>query len=144
MRQPKLGLSLQPPWWWAVLHLGKDIENRPWSTRFRGRIWLHASRAYVHRSVIDDLWYIQRIVPGCQTKILEAGHPHRFLRAHGGTIVGSVEIVDCVTESASPWFSGKYGFVLANPIALAEPVVCRGALGLFEVDPQVLKQLRRK
>jgi hypothetical protein len=44
--------------------------------------------------------------------------------------VGSVEIVDCVTVSDSPWFDGRYGFVLRNPEPLPfRPM--RGALGFF-------------
>jgi hypothetical protein len=51
-----------------------------------------------------------------------------------GGIVGSVEIVDCVTHSNSPWFMGTYGFVLRDPVAL--PVrPYRGELGFFEVTP---------
>jgi len=50
--------------------------------------------------------------------------------ARRGGIVGSVEIVDCVTVSDSPWFDGRYGFVLRNPEPLPfRPM--RGALGFF-------------
>ena len=49
-----------------------------------------------------------------------------------GGIIGSVEIVDCVTESKSPWFFGRYGFVLRNPVALPfRPF--KGMLGFFDV-----------
>ena len=29
-------LSLRPHWAYAIFHLGKDIENRTWSTAYRG------------------------------------------------------------------------------------------------------------
>ena len=48
-----------------------------------------------------------------------------------GGIVGEAEIVDCVTQSDSPWFEGPYGFVLRN----AHPLPfrpCRGRLGFFK------------
>lgn len=47
-----------------------------------------------------------------------------------GGIIGSVEIVDCVTQSESLWFVGPFGFVLRNP----EPCTFRpmnGRLGFF-------------
>ena len=48
-----------------------------------------------------------------------------------GGIVGAAEIVDCVTRSDSPWFFGKFGFVLRNVKPLPfEP--CRGQLGFFD------------
>lgn len=50
---------------------------------------------------------------------------------HGG-IVGEVEIVDCVNESASPWFVGPYGFELKNQKPLPfQP--CSGKLGFFKI-----------
>lgn len=56
------------------------------------------------------------------------------MRAMGGYLVGTVDIIDCVSESESPWFCGKYGFVLANPHAFSVPMPCTGALGFFDVD----------
>jgi hypothetical protein len=50
-----------------------------------------------------------------------------------GALIGEVDIVDCVTDSDSPWFTGKYGFVLANPELYSRPKYYRGELGLFEV-----------
>ncbi len=40
----------------------------------------------------------------------------------------------CVIESKSPWFVGKYGFMLANPILYDKPIPCRGQLGFFKPD----------
>ena len=49
-----------------------------------------------------------------------------------GGIVGSVELVDCVTASDSRWFFGKYGFLLRDPQGLPfNP--CRGQLGFFDI-----------
>lgn len=36
-------LSGRQPWFWLLLH-GKPIENRPWSTTYRGPVLLHASK----------------------------------------------------------------------------------------------------
>lgn len=35
-------LTVQQPWAWAIIHGGKDVENRPWNCRFRGRFYVHA------------------------------------------------------------------------------------------------------
>jgi hypothetical protein len=51
-----------------------------------------------------------------------------------GAIIGEVDIIDCVTESKSPWFVGPYGFTLANPVLYDKPIPCRGMLGFFEPD----------
>ena len=66
------------------------------------------------------------------------------LKRHAGTILGIVEIVDCVRRSASPWFVGDYGFVLANPRPLAEPVHCRGMLGFWDVPVLSLRLIEKQ
>ena len=35
-----IALTIRQPWAWAILHASKDIENRGWSTNFRGRFCL--------------------------------------------------------------------------------------------------------
>lgn len=37
-------ISLWQPWAWAVLCLGKDVENRVWRTNHRGPLILHAAQ----------------------------------------------------------------------------------------------------
>jgi hypothetical protein len=36
-------LSIKQPWVHAILHEGKDIENRSWRRDFRGWLALHAA-----------------------------------------------------------------------------------------------------
>jgi hypothetical protein len=124
-------LSVRAPWWLAILHYGKDIENRDWKTNFRGTIYLHASSWFHPREILQDIEEIGRI---CKA----AGRPFGgmlvdYFKTGCGCIVGTVDIVDCVDHSDSLWFFGRYGFVLANPVAFERPVPFRGALGFFEV-----------
>src|SRR5256885_16745865 len=101
-------LSIRQPWAWLVVSGHKDIENRTWPTKFRGKILVHASSHRVTRAEYD---YFLNV---CRRQRI-AGFP-RLDRFKTGGIVGSVEIVDCVTSSRSPWFEkGEYGFVLKNP-----------------------------
>jgi hypothetical protein len=74
---------------------------------------------------------------GASPKAVEAGLT-RFNIQRGG-IVGSVEIVDCVTDSDSHWFMGLYGFVLRDPLLLPF-TPWRGQLGFFDV-PLTMDQL---
>ena len=55
-----------------------------------------------------------------------------------GHILGSVEIVDCVTTHPSAFFVGQYGFVLRNPAPLATPVPLKGALSFFNVPESLI------
>lgn len=121
--QPMKALSIRQPWAWLILHAGKDIENRNWKTHFRGRVLIHASQR-----MSKDEW-----LDGLEMVLIQHGVRHRFpgpeFLQRGG-IVGSVEIVDCVANSTSPWFHGDYGFVLRDPRPLPfRP--CRGSLNFF-------------
>jgi len=132
-------LSVRAPWWWAILHLGKDIENRDWPTGFRGTIYLHASKHWSRREIEEDAYDIRNIC-NSETGVI----PFDEVLPGCGCIVGSVEIVDCVSESRSPWFFGRYGFVLAHPIAYRKPIPFKGALGFFEVPDALLSAVARE
>jgi hypothetical protein len=126
-------LSIKQPWVHAILHEGKDIENRRWQSSFRGWLALHAS-----------------------------GKPRQNAKFPGGIPVPDLKPLDCsaicavarvvgiVTKSRSKWFdrpaegSVNYGWVLAEVTALKTPIPCKGALRLWEVPPQVLRGIQRQ
>ena len=123
-RNPK-AISLRAPHWWDILHCGKDIENRCWPTNYRGRIFIHAA-----------LWWRVDEMEALGDFDADELRQMRDLRGH---IVGSVEIVDCVTQSKSFWHEpGCYGFVLRDPRPLVNPFAYRGQLGIFNVYGQRL------
>ena len=104
----------------------KDIENRSWPTRLRGRILIHASSSSVTRAEYEQFVTI------CRKHRIKQ-FPERDGFQIGG-IIGSVEIVDCVDCSRSYWFSGPYGFVLRSARKTRfEPM--KGRLGFFRVGP---------
>lgn len=122
-------ISVRQPWAWLIINAGKDIENRTWPTKVRGRVLIHAAKGITKRDWQDAWGWVRRVCPdawdkGCRE--IQAGAIER------GGIIGSVEIVDCVTRSDSPWFMGEHGFVLRNP----EPAPfypLRGQLGFFKM-----------
>jgi hypothetical protein len=132
-------LSVRAPWWWAILHCGKDIENRDWYTNFRGTIYLHAGKFWKWDEVEDDLYHIWRILGGASIydDLRARGYDKEKMRESGGCLVGKVDIVECYSDSDSPWFFGKYGFQLANPVAFPHPIPYKGMLGFFEVPDSI-------
>lgn len=116
-------LSIKQPWAWLIVNGYKDIENRDWrrdnpDLKFRGECLIHTGlhddkEAYGWlRENFEDLW---------------AEIP---VDLELGGIVGTCEIVDCVKEHSSPWFFGRYGFVIRNAKA-QEFRPCVGSLGFF-------------
>ena len=106
---------------WLNSQARKDIENRTWSTRFRGTILVHAGQGMTR----DEYCIAQE----CAYPFGIALPP--FPSLERGGIVGQVDIIDCVSDSLSQWFFGEYGFVLENPVALPF-CPCKGALGFFD------------
>lgn len=133
-------LSIRQPWCWAILHAGKDIENRDWRPRnpgvwFRGEFLIHASSGMTR-----DEWSY------CLATLHEISDTHPFPSGLAlpafedlprGGIVGRARIVDAVREHSSPWFFGPVGLVLAD----VQPLPFRpfkGALGFFDVPDQTV------
>lgn len=124
MHLPEKALTIRQPWAWAIAFGGKDIENRDWATSYRGPICIHAG-ANKNRDYYEEAAYFMHFNLDPQVVAPLMGNV-----AFGG-IIATAEIVDCVEQSDSPWFFGRYGFVLAN----VQPVPflpCKGALGLFD------------
>lgn len=148
-------LSLRQPWAWAVLHAGKRVENRRWSTRFRGEILIHAAKGCTAKEYEGAVrWMLLRgLVTGAAwlpSSVL--GHAPVMLRVAGrgcpevppldelerGGIVGRARIVDVLPPSSNgpraPWhMPEQYGFVLEDVTPLPfRPY--RGSLQLFNVE----------
>jgi hypothetical protein len=125
-------ISIRQPWAWAILFAGKDIENRDGRWNLRGRVAIHAGKTLsrVERAAIDDVAsFIRGTVPS----------PREFAeRGLLGALIGTVEIVDCVEHSTSPWFFGPFGLVLREPRPFPTPIPFKGALGLMNVPDGIL------
>jgi hypothetical protein len=125
-------LSLSRPWDYLILHEPfKPIENRPWKTKFRGRIYVHRAN-----SVDRDGWdwivrHANKLNILSQALDIMALMTKPSLYPSG--LVGRIDIVDCVDHSDSPWFFGPYGLVLSKPLAFEKVIPYKGSLGLFEV-----------
>jgi hypothetical protein len=130
-------LTVKQPWPYAIFHLGKPIENRDWDTRFRGDIAIHTSKKVSKADFALSCAAIAHIVGEVDSVPPQNELPH-------GYIVGMVEIVDCISTSDSPWFFGDYGFVLANPVLLPEPIPASGALGLWDVPERIEAEILRQ
>lgn len=116
-------LSIRQPWAWFLAAGHKDVENRSWPTRFRGRILIHAARGCTGAEWSEAAEFA-KTAAGVEVPPLA--------QLDRGGFIGTMDIVDCVQSSPSPWFFGPYGFVIrdARPLPF---VPWRGELGFFKV-----------
>lgn len=159
-------LTVRQPWAWAIIHGGKDVENRVRNLAgsYRGPVAIHAGMSKdpdAHRHpLIISTW--------------QENQDAYFL--HFGAIIGVVDLLgvhdsgDCFHESilraaelfhsdretfdGLPFTSGAGGLIgrasfcsewaqdghfhlaLANPRPLTEPIPHKGALGLRTLDDE--------
>jgi hypothetical protein len=124
---PYIALSIRQPWAWLIVNNWKNIENRPWSTRFRGPVLIHAGKTMTRGDYDACLFFVDAVFPKLASAI-----PSCELLERGG-IVGVATVIDCVDTHPSEWFCGDYGFVMAD----ARPLpfqACKGRLGFFKID----------
>lgn len=126
-------ISIRQPFAWLILAGIKDIENRTWRTKYRGRIYIHA----------PSVWDKSGAKKFSKYGVPEDNDQGWPMSLGFGGIVGSVEIVDCVEKHPSSWFNGKVGFVLKNPIFIAAGVQCPGQLGIWKVPQAVLLKIQK-
>lgn len=127
-----VALSIRQPWAHLIIYAGKDVENREWPTRVRGRVLIHASKTMTRGDYEACAAYCSHLPYG--TLPTDFWFPtFDALKSQCGGIVGVMNIVDCVTQSKSPWFCGRYGFTID---AAAEMTFhpCKGMFGFFQSE----------
>ncbi len=122
-------ISVRQPWAWAIIHAGKDVENRSpatiarWKSLVGQRIAIHASRTMPLPS-----WDIAAAFMLDEIGI-ETPNPEDL---DCGGIIGFVDVVDIVKSSKSKWFQkGQHALVLANPTPIRRMLPCKGNSSIF-------------
>ncbi len=134
-------LSLWQPWAYAVSHLGKPLDNRPWKpwrSVIGQRIAIHAAMGHGTKADFDRAAaFIGRVA-----RVDIDRDPHRATAlAQRGCIVATAIIDGCVTTSDDPWFFGPFGWLLSDLRVLARPVACRGMQGLWSVPEELRREV---
>ena len=149
-------LTVQQPWAWAIVHAGKDVENRTQAWRYRGPLAIHAGHRTSRRGLDSPL--VTRAFG-------DANRADTIPTLAFGMILGVAELVDvhtaasCVDEHGvmcSAWAESSYAehggrtrrdvvhLVLKDRRPLLTPVPCTGALGLWTPPDRVLAAIREQ
>jgi hypothetical protein len=142
-------LSIKQPWASLIAHGIKNIENRTWRTKFRGRIYIHASAKSAGN--IMDLLNEKQLINLPNYIFLSENYPL-------SAIIGEVDIVDCVINHSSIWaekteiigktieneilYNGKpiYNWVLANAKLYDKPILnVKGKLSFYFPDNDIVE-----
>jgi len=136
---PHLALSVRQPWAWAIIHGGKDVENRSRAAVDRGNMRAAiGKRIAIHAGIGMTRDEYRHALPVFGAAGVTCPPPDELAR---GGIVGSVEVVGIVRKGhdafESPWFFGPYGLLLRRASACSF-VGAKGQLGLVPWSPSNL------
>lgn len=134
MNLPEIALSVRQPWAWAIIHAGKDIENRSWHAKYSQRrtapcgkrIAIHSSSGMGKAEYWDAVEFIEGRFG------ISVPPPHELVR---GAIIGTVFLVGGASRHHSQWFTGPWGMVLSEPAPESVPIRAKGELGWFRWKP---------
>jgi hypothetical protein len=143
-------ISVKQPWAQLICLGIKPIENRTWATKFRGRTYIHASGKPAGPE-------LQTILNYDQAKAVPEENWYEML--HGiwqlSSIIGEVDIVDCVLGHNSIWAEHSaivmrkikgvsqeievpvYNWVLENAVLYEKPILgVKGALSFWDFNKE--------
>ena len=143
--EPMRALSIQQPWAAAIAYGTKRAENRTWTVPR----WVTGHAIAIHASKKPDI--------SARPPAGEAWPMER--KMHLGAVIAIAKVAGChhsdecmlpasavppgVRAGCSPWaVRGQFHIELADVHALAEPVPCKGALGLWRLPEDVEKAVR--
>lgn len=170
MQEVKI-LSLWQPWASLVALKIKQFETRSWSTDYRGKLAIHASKlpnpSQAAKSIADIFTCnpqlgVNELLPDAVVDALE--DPKNY-----GAILAVVDLTECAQMTALPavnppwqqislnttcsglsalelavgiWEEDRYAWKLEDAIALPQPIPYTGAQGLRQIkNPDVLSRL---
>lgn len=137
-------ITIKQPFASLIAEGMKDIENRTWPTKYRGRVLIHAAKSADYDGLPSP--YAALFLLGRFHNILTIEQKESIIQLSKirSSIVGSVEIVDCIQNHESIWAeNGLWNWVLANPIKFLEPIPAKGKLSFWDY-PNILSEPEEK
>lgn len=142
-------LSILQPWSLLIVSGEKTVENRSWSTPYRGEILIHAGKSRRLLAPFDDSRgevSVDDLVDSRITDALFAADDDPFNAMAFGAIVGKATIVNCTDRMSAiaredrTFAEGPWCWILRDPVRFKEPIPYRGQLYLFDVPDEVVAE----
>ena len=144
-------ITVRQPWAWAIMHGGKDTENRTRNIAgsYRGPVVIHAAVALTpcrrgQRLIGGDVEF-ERDQSGFLGRSPRFAWPYR-IPENRGCAIGIVDLTDAHTDFdcyrvCSQWaMEDNWHLTLANPRPFARPVPHKGALGLWNFPDDLIPE----
>ncbi len=125
-------ISIKEPWASLIKEGIKNIETRSWPTKYRGELYIHASKKVLTKK--------ERSIYETQLSLL------KNIDLKYGYIIAKCDLVDCklMTEElirevkqnnieymCGEYKVGNYAWYLENIVKLKKPIIAKGQLGIW-------------
>lgn len=153
MNRPDLNkaISIKQPWAYLICAGIKDVENRTWATKYRGRVYIHASAKSACNNGCSSHLFTEQQIRAIKQNI--PAHPDLdkdfqgnsyspfFFEEHQlSAIIGQVDIVNCISKarngkgSVSIWAEPNcFHWILRNPVLFDKPILnVKGKLSFWD------------
>lgn len=146
-------LTVRQPWAWAIIHGGKDVENRVRNVAgsYRGPVAIHAGLGKPEKDNLASVAHREAFGTEVATPL------------HFGAIIGVVDLIDVhlaervyepvgagVSQITDRFCCGEWAFrfdwhlSLENPRSLSRPLPFTGALGLRKLDDKTIEAITER
>lgn len=134
-------ISIKQPWSYLICAGIKDVENRTWATKYRGRVYIHASAKSVGQYFSEGVFTADQLNYLIQSKKIDL-----IEKVQLSAIIGHVDIVNCISKarngkgSDSIWAEPDcFHWILRNPVLFDKPILnVKGKLSFWDCS-QYLK-----
>ena len=137
-------LTVRQPWAGLIMLGIKNIENRTWTTQYRGKLIIQASA-----QMYDTDWMSARYT--CRKLNIKFPDGDMML-GKTGELLGAVTLTKILPalntgEVGADWqIEMNYGWVLENPLPFPVTIQVKGKLGLWDLPedihlPESVKQI---
>ena len=136
-------LSLLQPWASLVVMGAKTIETRSWSTKHRGTLLIHASQGKAGEIFAADPLF-KKFISDFKTlpfgAIIGSVTLQKILRTEDFDLTDAAMNAVTLEEKAfGDYTSGRYGWLLVDPVKFVNPVPARGMPGLWKCSHGIKK-----
>lgn len=132
-------LTVRQPWADLIVGGDKLIENRSWTSTYRGWVLIHASKTWddyddlplqLSESRLNEMW---------SSAIIGAAHLERVLDEES-----ALSEFDCPSDAPRyPWVNGPKCWVFSKVVRFPDPIGHVGQMGLWTPDKAALLKCRK-
>lgn len=140
-------MTVRQPWAWAIIHGGKDVENRVRNIAgdYRGPVAIHAGLRFdddgpytpeVSRALTEQGMWSTELTRGAIIGVVD------LVGVHFGPFAETWDVEAERNARCTPWADAdRWHLELAHPRPLRTPVPFKGSLGLRRFDSALIEEV---